>query len=464
MDRLRIDRDTRGNVAIMLALSLLPLLIFAGFAVDLNRQQRHERNTTAALDAAALAVARHAQETGGSTAELKAIAQANFDVNYRRNDEISLAPLTFAHDLENHEITVSVTGDMPTSMIGIIGIEDMGVSASSSAVYGRPQAFEVVLVVDMSNSMSGPNIMALRDAAKTLIDETITEDSPDTRIGIVPFNNWVNVGTEHRNAAWMSVDPDHTATYDSCPIDWTASRALGCTSTRVCGGEGQFGGGDEACRDENTCPPGVDLVRQTCVEVESERVWLGCVESRDAPLNRTDADYDTDPIIGELDPPTASCLADNKIVPLTRNKSTLRNALNDFDPVWDTYIPTGLIWGLRTLSPGEPFDGARLPVAKQAIVLMSDGANTRSLQSNGEHWGTDVEAANTLTADVCQEIKDLGIALYTVDYGIDDTETEALLRNCATSADHNFEADNTNELRTAFLTIAADFQSIALSR
>lgn len=100
------------------------------------------------------------------------------------------------------------------------------------------------------------------------------------------------------------------------------------------------------------------------------------------------------------------------------------------------YIPAGLMWGWRVLSPTGPFaDGAPVTGANRArkvLVLMTDGENTRSLDAP-YHWGSSKSDADTLLSTLCTKVKSASIEIYTVAFEVTDNQTRNMLRNCATA-------------------------------
>ena len=172
----------------------------------------------------------------------------------------------------------------------------------------------------------------------------------------------------------------------------------------------------------------------------------------------------------------------------------------------------GLAWGWRVLSPTAPFtEGAAFNAARdnvrKVIVLMSDGENTNvgsdvvmsSDYSAYNHLGlwrdyasggllnqlvggilrgilpsqyrrpinssaSYVTYVNSREAALCSNIKNAGIEIYTVIFRETDTETENLMRNCASGSDHFYRADNAAELSQAFDAIGTGIGALRLTR
>ncbi|MEZ6023038.1 MAG: pilus assembly protein TadG-related protein [Hyphomonadaceae bacterium] len=199
------------------------------------------------------------------------------------------------------------------------------------------------------------------------------------------------------------------------------------------------------------------------------------------------------------------------IVPLTANESTLQSAISAMRH-WmggGTNQAEGLAWGWRVLSPGEPFTEGEPygPEVRKVIVLMSDGENTnvgsdpvlssdysaynhlglwrdyadgglltqliggmlrgilppqyrRSINSSSGY----VNYVNSREAQLCTNIKNAGIEIYTVIFRETDQATENLMRNCASSDEHFYRADNAQELSEAFDAIGSGIGALRLTR
>ncbi|MEL7485896.1 MAG: hypothetical protein AAGJ87_01645, partial [Pseudomonadota bacterium] len=193
-------------------------------------------------------------------------------------------------------------------------------------------------------------------------------------------------------------------------------------------------------------------------------VWNGCVGSRDFPANLDDGDFNADPAPGILnvDCPQA-------VFPLTAQISEIQPKIDAMTAEGSTYIPGGLTWGRRILSDVTPFTEG-LPNAEiaakdgvKAIILLSDGANTRA-PSYPAHDVEDPGAADDLTEQLCNDIEDDGLRIYAIAFEVTDPSIETLLRECATDDGGYFDAENSALLQAAFSAIATDLLDLSLSR
>jgi Flp pilus assembly protein TadG len=198
------------------------------------------------------------------------------------------------------------------------------------------------------------------------------------------------------------------------------------------------------------------------------------------------------------------------IVPLTSSNTTIQTNIAAMRH-WSgggTNQAEGLAWGWRVLSPTAPFtEGAPYgDDVRKVIVLMSDGENTNV--GNDPIMGSDYSALNHLglwrdyadggvvnqlfngilygilppqyrrninspngyvnyvnsrEAQLCTNIKNAGIEIYTVIFRETDQATEDLMRNCASSDTHFYRANNAAELASAFDAIGTGIGQLRLT-
>ncbi|MEO9970043.1 MAG: pilus assembly protein TadG-related protein [Hyphomonadaceae bacterium] len=450
-----------GNVAIMVAICIVPLLFMAGFMIDFSRQQSLSRKVQASVDHAAVSVALMLQENENtSMEELSAVAQAVFDGNLNADASLLRSPVLVSE--ANGIVNVSFDGEMATGLAGLMGVSELAVNAVSAVQYNGVVGqlpLDIALVLDVSESMQGARIDTLRQTANDLVDAAIPDATSLVQIGIVPFNGFVNVGLGNRGQSWLTDTDDETLVWNTCPTDFDASEALGCTFNRVCGPAGSEAG----CSNESSCPAGVSIVKHPCFDRIIDNEWHGCVRERDDPLDITDGSYGSDPIRGVLDDDQDECLDENQILPLSNNAADIKSAIDDLTPAWQTYIPSGITWGRRILSSGEPFNQPNNDGRAKAIILLSDGANTGSLDpSSGLVSGTDPDDANDRMIEACEAAKAEDISVFTIAFSVNDFETERLLEDCASNQSASFEANTLNGLSDAFASIVSSFEQIAL--
>ncbi|MEM9494792.1 MAG: pilus assembly protein [Pseudomonadota bacterium] len=185
--------------------------------------------------------------------------------------------------------------------------------------------------------------------------------------------------------------------------------------------------------------------------------------------------------------PNLDCPA--PILPLTNNVTTIENHMDKLFPNGATNSANGAIWGWRVLSPGAPFtEGASYDDStwQKAVVIMTDGVNTaydRSthFETNPTTYGYGIEERmgqgindydemrdeyDNKLLRICQRMKDEQILVYTIVFGLNNSETEKVFRSCATkpSEPYYYKAPSGSDLEDAFGEIAENLQQLHISR
>jgi Flp pilus assembly protein TadG len=452
--------NAKGNAGSLFGLCLLPLIAIIGSAHDVRQHAINQDKITHAVDVATVSAARLALKKNVDDAALKTKAKEVFEAETGDLSELGLN--TLALERKGHLISVSVSGQAPTSMMRTVGKTKFNYSAGATAHFGEPLAVEVALVLDTSYSMQGSRLTALQEAASGMIDSLISANPETVKMSIVPFATYVNVGTDKRGEAWLNIAPDRSGRFERCSIKSNWHQANCTREGYSCLKDGV----EKTCLRWNCLPGALKHAPKECETSAWTEQWHGCVKSRRPPYNTSDADYADEQIVGILTNGKAAC--PTPIRALTNNRDALIETINTLRADQNTYLATGLIWGLRTLSSTAPFQEAEPYMdylsrrGRKALVLMSDGANTRSPKGNGRHSGQNRKKADKITKAVCDEIKSQGIELYTIAFELDDQDTKALLLECATLPRYFFDADSAQSLNSAFETISDNFSNVAL--
>jgi len=462
--------SARGNVAMMFALCAVPITLTVGVAVDIAHQNAVNDEVQNSLDAAILAAA---SSTANTEDDIEQIIRTYLTSNLTGVDLDDDYTLTVRVD--ERRIDAAVSGRTPTFFAGVVGRSHLPVGVDAAAMRGGGEVVELVLVVDNTWSMSADagggvsRITALRQAARALVNG-IMVDGAEVRVALVPYADYVNVGPANRSASWLNVPADYST---------TSARVCNILTTRnVCTG---------GVRDTRTVlvdgvptPQTYWRVPQTCsvqtvAPYEScsggsttQYRWFGCVASRNVGMLRRSDLQPTTRYPGFLGTSQA-CL--NPIVPLTDDRSTILSAIDGliiniggYRP--ETYIPSGLIWGVNVLSPSAPYsEGAAYgDDVRKIIVLMTDGSNTLKYRaSDGRHVSaSDSSNADTDARAICDYARDQQIQIYTVGLAVPSGAPRDLMRYCASSAANAFDAANASELVEAFQGIARSINAVRL--
>lgn len=396
----RYEKNQSGSFAVVFALILLVFILVIGVAVDTNFMQRKKSNMQNIADAAVLAAARSGET---ELTQLTDIARQYVAANNTSGETIT----TTVALTDNGRININVQGQYDTQFMSIFGKSTVGVAAGAQAPLSANEPVNITLVLDTTGSMGedangsgGTKLEALKVAANNLIDTLDVFEPGLVEISVVPFDRYVNVGTASRGASWLEVADD--------------------------------GAGNGT--------------------------WRGCVGSRFTPWHLR-VQHGSTKITGLMN---TNC--GQEILPLTADMNSVRNAINSLTAQGWTYIPSGLMWGWRTLDSRQPLTQAAGGAANESdiVILMTDGANTRS-KTGLRHNGWNVPDANGTTANLCTDVKSANVEIYTIAFEVTDAPTRNLLRNCASASANYYDAANAGQLDEAFNAIAQNLIRLRLT-
>ncbi len=187
------QRRQRGQVLILVGLSLIVLIGAVGLAIDSGRAYGVKARLNAAVDAASIAGAR-ALASGADDATRIANAQAAaarfYNLNYPEGFLGSTrgAPSTTAvHESTGYwRITVSGSAEMPTTFIRVLGPTETEVAAIGEAIR---RDLDVMLVMDTSGSLSASDLTTLKNAAVNDFINKFSAGAGGDRVGLVSFSS-----------------------------------------------------------------------------------------------------------------------------------------------------------------------------------------------------------------------------------------------------------------------------------
>lgn len=397
----RFGTCQKGGIAILYALSAIPLCVAAGSAVDFIRYVANTTELQAALDSAALAAAATPEATNE---ERLALAEATFVANLE-NGGLSDAAITRNFVIEDDTVVAAAEMDMATSLMSLTSIDSMTLKIGTEVAVPGDKKAEIALVLDYSGSMNetiagGVKYVAMKNAAKDLISDLEAANPEKVKFALVPFSHHV---------------------YGTLPKSYVL---------------GTSGSGD----------------------------WTGCTQDRKYPYNLTD-DTPTsanDSKWGQAQAPVhaawgCSGYTSNNLVmePLSDNFTYLKSRLDMMTPYAWTHIALGVEFGFHMLSDNAPFEeGASYDddETKKFMVVLTDGAQTEPAFGSGS-TRTVAQGEANLEA-LCANAKAKGITVITIAYDLDDNATTQRLKNCATDPDSNFfVATDTAAVASAFNNI-----------
>lgn len=146
---IRFARHRAGSVAPAFALSLLPLILTAGGAIDFAHAKRVKAQLQGALDSAVLAGAKDGSANWAQT------AQSLFQANISR-----LAGQSASASFSASGTTYSgnATATVPTNFLGIINMPSLDVGAKSAAVGGTAGDNSCLLALDKGAAVNSDGI------------------------------------------------------------------------------------------------------------------------------------------------------------------------------------------------------------------------------------------------------------------------------------------------------------------
>ncbi len=456
-------KETSGNVAMMFALASGVLLTGSAAAIDYSRYSNARTAALTAADAAAVAGAK----TQGTPAAREEAARKVFSANFRSSGAVGEPEVRYINILQNG-VSVGYRVEAEVEVKAVLGAftstTSQRVSAASEAKATFDDPTEVVFVLDTTDSMEGARMAALKSSTTAIIDEMTRRVSrPDLlKIGVVPFAQYVNVGLANRGKAWLNVPSD----YQEPSYDWCRQEApvIGQNNCRMVTNPAQPAtppgtcyrdGVPFSCGGNPYTPASTSQVCDNvygpsalvCTRIDGRWIqWNGCVGSRDYPLETMDSRYDVR-IPGIMD---VTC--GTPIQNLTTDTAAVRSMINSLVTSGETYLPAGLIWGWRMLSPGEPLSAAASGPggARKFMILVTDGRNTLS-PTYPTHTGNDGALADRLTRETCTNLaadRASAIKLYTIAFEMDGLDAKTILSNCAGQTGGAFyDAGNATLLR-----------------
>lgn len=456
------DRSTEGNVAIMFAIVIIPVLGLIGFSVDYSRYNALRTKLQAAADAAALAVAKTAaQNPGGVSAASDAYVRSTGADPAMTIDAVTG---TYTKNSDGATVEVDATATFQTSFLPVLGFAQQTIHVTSTTTWGSTK-LRVALALDNTGSMKDDGKMgALKTATTNLLTQlkSAAAQSGDVYVSIVPFVKDVNVGRSNYNASW---------------IDWTDWDKENTTRQWSCNGW--------------TC--------SWTYVTASHSTWNGCVTDRGKSSgpnpSGTGQGYDQNVTApGSTSqskfPADQYSACPQEMIGLTdvldgTGWSKMTGLVDNMYPNGSTNQPIGLVWAWQSLVGGGPLatrdylpDTQYTPI----IILLSDGLNTQDRwYGNGRDHSSETDARmyDSNGAGTCANIKNSpitingekrDIVIYTVQVNTGGDPESALLKNCASSTETEpkgqkfFHLKSATDIISTFDTIGTSLSQLRVSK
>lgn len=426
----RFWRDRKGNMAIVFALTLVPVAGATGVAIDYSLANANRSSMQKSADATALALAK-----------LMPLSQAQLDsqgwqifhaglgglkVKVNQGDLVITTPST-------GKIVLNVTGQYTPTLSGVLGVNTFPVGARSEVTWGLKK-LELALALDNTGSMAEDNKMVeLKKAGKNLITslKNAAKNPGDVKIAIIPFNTLVNTSATTATA-WIKQG------------DWVEKEGS-CSNNNYTT--------KTSCQNAGRTWTGVTF---------NNTNFRGCVEDRDKDPNLNHDTKDTVPIDAATRFPARRCTyAVAQLLPLTYDWTALTNKIDEMQPAGATNVTIGLAWAWHALTSSLPLTEAAAPAAdlSKIIILMTDGLNTQN-RWNGNGYDP-CPACTARAAIACANVKAAGIKLYTIRVIEGDAD---MLRTCASDPSMYYDVQNASQLDAVFNAIGGQLANLHLSQ
>jgi len=471
-------KNKRGNVAVIWAFALLPILAVVGLTLDTQVTSGKKGRVQHSLDSAVLAGARMLQASN-STDEGRTHAETYFNSLVANNAGLNCDPVVITFPAEE-EIQGDVRCFQDTAMSGIVGRSQLEFNVSSTATYGVGK-LDVAFVFDISGSMnSHGRLAALKlaaaDAATTLLPLPGSSSDGDVRIAMVAYNGMIDAGQYFEEVTGLTKNRTYTATYtgqtEEC--EWVCRFAIGryCLSWL------------NQCRNVDRQMTATKSVNSTCVyerdgdfrfddHQPTQRSTPDLIDTLPAGQRRatTDgtnssgflstayAEYDSYHnswnVVGE------DCLS-VKPFELSENATQIQLYIQSLYANGGTAGHQGIAWGWYLISPewSDVFDNSAEPLSydepdtTKAMIIMTDG------EFNSQFYGGQGNSTEQARA-LCDSIKEENVVIFTIAFQAPPAG-EDVLNYCASSGEHAFKASNGAELRASYQSIATSISDLRI--
>ncbi|WP_270375068.1 TadE/TadG family type IV pilus assembly protein [Marinicauda sp. Alg238-R41] len=416
-------RATAANIAISYALALAPITTAIGGALDYTRGVMLGTEIQNALDSGVLAAASLTQDRDPDTV-VRAYVEAALSDHPALVEALRL-DVTSSTSFNSRRVQATASVDTPTLMLGLIGVKNLTISRTSEAVE-EVRDIEISLVLDVSGSMGGSKISALRDAASEFIDVVLDDSRQErTSVSVIPYNGGVRL-------------PDYVNEELNEDFDESGCPDMG--------------------EDHSQVIPYGDLPTINPLEWTGEEM-TGHRSSSHCPQRHMESIF------------------------LRNSPGQLKSLIGGLDASGNTGLDVATGWGVRALDPSwrgrlggqfgpRPVDFGDRDTVK-VLVVMTDGAATAQQRTEltRSWWSWSWSAYELYSArtarekmiEACSYAKDRGVVVYTIAFQLSGNTNRDLMRNCASRAETFYNVENT-DIQSAFDAIASDINQLRIAR
>ena len=433
-----------GNIAVIFAIALVPIISLMGAAIDYTRANRARSSMQAALDSTAVMLGKDLSDGTITKEQVNAKAVTYFAALFTNPDakSVTVDASYTANTSVGSTIVVNGSGKVTTDFLKVAGFPNLSFNSSSTAAWGNVR-MRVAMGLDVTGSMKDDGKMpAMQTAAKSLIDQlsALVKIPGDIHISIVPFAKDVNMGAGNYNQTWIDWS------------DWDVANGT-CSNT-------SYSSRSSCVSNGKTWTP------------KNHDTWTGCFTDRDQDYdikNTTPTASNTSTLFPAEEYVSGSekyCKVGNApylqpIMPMTYDWSALKTLIDGMEPTGNTNQGIGLAWSWMTLGAGAPFNApAKDPnySYRDAIILLSDGLNTQN------RWYSNASQIDARQKLLCDNAKAAGITLYTIHVNTGGDPTSQVLKYCASSADKFFLITSASQTTSVFNSIGISLSKLRVAR
>ena len=394
-------KETGGNVIMLFALSLIPLMLVVAFAVDSTRQIATDRHLQSAIDAASLAGARAMEDSTVTDATIEQIALDSYKANLlTAHGDVDCVDATVTVNRLAGTVKVESNCAVQTMFGETLSPETVSVSSAATSK-ANVTKLDLAMMLDVSGSMGGQKLVDLKAAAISAAQTLVTPQTGDrVRVSFVSYATSVNAGA-YGNAALGRADDD----------------------------DSDGDGDDKVCVSERT----------------GAAAW--------------NADK---PELGKWVGDSAGSCPDSSLLPLTSDLTAFETAINGLSANGWTAGHLGVAWSWYLIAPewDDIWPTASAPLAYtephtiKAVILMTDGQfNTAYESTQGD--------SNTQAKKMCDEMRDENVLVYAVAFQAPSSAKDTL-KDCAGDDSRFFDASDGTQLLDAYAAIASQLSALTI--
>ncbi|MEH6808658.1 MAG: pilus assembly protein [Hyphomonas oceanitis] len=499
-------RDSRGNVAAIAALTIIPILCVAGIAIDFQMAITQKNKIQAIIDSAVIAGSK-AMQAGQTEDQIRVMVRDYVSALVKVQDNgltCSAPTLVFLEGTQ--DIEAGINCSQATTLSQLMHRDKIDFRVTSGTTYGVGNV-DVAFIFDVSGSMNSNNRLEnLKTSAKTAFDELLPDDREldgTVRIALTTYNSNVNAGEYFDNvtrkitlgtdasSGSSSAKSRYDAYNNRVLIDQSTGKRFFYYERATCSGYCGYNSswtitpkrrwfetdiGDNTCVSERV---GVnaftDAAGGTGADdsmIAGNPLWNWNTYNSSKGSGSSEVEYGgANSSSGAFNPAPSQC-ENSSPLPLTEDKSKLDDYVDALHAGGGTAGHLGIAWGWYLISPSWnsiwpsashpwPWDE---PDTAKAIILMTDGEFNQTHPSIGQN-------SIQLAMEFCDAMKEepYNVQIYSVGFQVPSSAAktpsgETILDYCATDAGHSFTPNNGEELTDAYRAIAQSISDLRITR